>query len=88
MILKTIQKMQEEGVIVTQKKLAEKMDKKTSYISKEVKRLKKWIEVSKGDKTTNILSVEVLPDSIQLPTVKEVKKAKVTDPSATRGEVI
>jgi len=88
-ILQTIQKMEKDGITVTQKKLADYMKVKPPFISKQVSLLKKWITVSKGESTTKILSVEVLPDSILLPTRKEVQKAK-PEAAATlvKGEVI
>ena len=81
--------MEKDGITVTQKKLADQMKVKPPFISKQVSLLKKWITVSKGESTTKILSVEVLPDSILLPTRKEVQKAK-PEAAATlvKGEVI
>ena len=93
-ILEAIQKLEKDGILVTQKKLSEFMNKKPSYISSQLKKpvLKRWIEVSKGDKTSNNLHVEVLPDSIIIPTRKEVEKAKFeaapNDSNGTRREVL
>ena len=54
-----------------------------AYISKEVKKLKRFIEITNkpDDRRTKYLSVDLLPDSIMLPTRKEVEKAKLNSES-------
>lgn len=82
-ILEKIKELNDQKVDVTQKILSEKMNVTQAYISKEVKKLKRFIEITNkpDDRRTKYLSVDLLPDSIMLPTRKEVEKAKLDSES-------
>jgi len=88
-ILVTIYDLEKLGNPVLQKDVAERMNKAASYISSELKKpvLKNWVETEKDGKK-NYLHVEILPDSIILPTRKQVEKAKPNYSEGTSREVL